>query len=189
MKPRAVQTLLRLYPARWRAQYGAEFAELLMQRPLRFAEVVNVVMNAGWQQLRMQEPWVLVAVPMLLRLAVYLGMLFATPASTPPGGKPTVWYIAIFFAVGFWTVCRSGHGGGAAAMKLSMLLTVPLFGAGLFLLWRSVAFLSRTGPYWMDADPVRIFMVVPVLQIPYAGLIGWCGGMAGHLARRIPTSR
>jgi hypothetical protein len=38
--------LIRCYPARWRARYGAEFAELLVERPLGPFDVADVLLGA-----------------------------------------------------------------------------------------------------------------------------------------------
>ena len=45
MRP-AVAFLLRLYPARWRARYGEEFAGLLEERPLGPFDVADVLLGA-----------------------------------------------------------------------------------------------------------------------------------------------
>ena len=49
MKRLLVAGLVRLYPSRWRAEYGEELAEVLLRRPLGFGCVLNVAANAGWQ--------------------------------------------------------------------------------------------------------------------------------------------
>jgi hypothetical protein len=41
-----INLLLRLYPARWRARYGDEFAELLEERPLGPFDVADVLLGA-----------------------------------------------------------------------------------------------------------------------------------------------
>lgn len=50
------QLLVRLYPARWRARYGDEFAALLEQRPLGPADVADVVQGAIDAHLRDRGP-------------------------------------------------------------------------------------------------------------------------------------
>jgi hypothetical protein len=52
MKGSVIQKLLRLYPAKWRNEYGAELQDLLEREPLRFTVVLNVVSSALRQQLR-----------------------------------------------------------------------------------------------------------------------------------------
>src|SRR5689334_880090 len=45
MRP-VIALLLRLYPARWRARYGDEFAAVLQERPLGPFDVADVVLGA-----------------------------------------------------------------------------------------------------------------------------------------------
>src|SRR3954451_1440112 len=45
MRP-LIALLLRLYPARWRARYGDEFAAVLEERPLGPFDVADVVLGA-----------------------------------------------------------------------------------------------------------------------------------------------
>ncbi len=52
MKRSIVQTLLLLYPAKWRNEYGAELEDLLLAEPLRFSAILNVMWNALRQQAR-----------------------------------------------------------------------------------------------------------------------------------------
>ena len=52
MKGSLIQKLLRLYPAKWRNEYGAELEDLLYREPLRFTVILNVVSSALRQQLR-----------------------------------------------------------------------------------------------------------------------------------------
>jgi Sec-independent protein secretion pathway component TatC len=46
MNRRIIPWLLRWYPAKWRAEYGSELADLIGQQPLRLATVCNVLWNA-----------------------------------------------------------------------------------------------------------------------------------------------
>jgi Sec-independent protein secretion pathway component TatC len=52
MKGSVIQKLLRLYPAKWRNEYGAELQELLYREPLRFSVILNIASSAVRQQLR-----------------------------------------------------------------------------------------------------------------------------------------
>ena len=52
MKGSVIRTLLRLYPAKWRNEYGAELQDLLHREPLRLTVVLNVASSALRQQLR-----------------------------------------------------------------------------------------------------------------------------------------
>lgn len=193
MKRRLVAGLIRLYPSRWRVEFGEELADVLMRRPLGAGGVVNVAASAVWQQLRLQEPWLLLGVPLLFLVVARWIVLLASAVYIATESRSGFGAIGLFFAVGFWTVWRSGAGGGRAVMKLSMLVTLPFFVVGLLVLVQYVRVVASLdgavsyrlyGPSTYNVDVVGRFMSAPVLQIPFAGLIGWCGGLAGRLARR-----
>ena len=46
MKPTSIDRLLRLYPARWRARYGDEYAALLETQPTTASVVLDVLAGA-----------------------------------------------------------------------------------------------------------------------------------------------
>jgi hypothetical protein len=195
MKARLAAMLIRLYPSRWRTEYGEELAELLMQRPLSPGAVLDVVCSAMWQQLRVQEPWLIVGAPLLVwALAFWIAVLSAPGCATHISGKPTWIGVVAFFSVGCWTVLRRGHGGGRAAIKLSMIVTLPFFVVGLLVLVNvvrvvfepaaSIEFRFGSSVGQGRGDVLTMLLVGPVLQIPYAGLIGWAGGLAGCVVRR-----
>ena len=46
--------LIRLYPARWRARYGDEFAAILEERPLGPFDVADILLGAFDAQLRLR---------------------------------------------------------------------------------------------------------------------------------------
>src|SRR5258708_32875938 len=52
MNAKAVRFLLRLYPVRFRARYGEEFAAFLQAQEFRWREAVNVVIAAVQQHLK-----------------------------------------------------------------------------------------------------------------------------------------
>lgn len=187
--------LIWLYPSRWRAEYGDELAEVLSHRSLRPGEVLNVVCNAMWQQLRMQEPWLIVGAPLLVWAFVFWIVILSAPLhATHIGEKPDWVGAVVFFGVGCWTVLRRGYGGGRAAMKLSMIVTLPFFLVGLLVLADAVrsvivpaggiGFRFGSSAGQQRGDVLTILLLGPVLQLPYAGLIGWVGGLAGRVVRR-----
>src|SRR5262249_37275757 len=70
MKPAIVRRLLRLYPGKWRNEYGAELEELLFAVPLGPSVICNVVWNALGQQIRDLHPTV-------RRITLAIGSLYA----------------------------------------------------------------------------------------------------------------
>ena len=195
MKARLAAGLIRLYPLRWRDEYGEELTEVLMLRPLSARGALNVICNAIWQQFRLQEPWLIVGAPLLVWALVFWIVVLSAPVyATHIGGKPTWVGVVIFFGIGCWTVIRRGHGGGRAAMKLSAIVTLPFFVVGLLVLAHAmrvvtepaagIGFRFGSSVAQGQGDVLTTLVAGPAMQIPYAGLIGWFGGLAGRVVRR-----
>jgi hypothetical protein len=171
---------------------------VLSRRPIGVRAVINIVANACWQQLRTQEPWVIIAVPLFVWSLVVWSILVVSGNPVRLRGNPpasAVLATCVFLGTGFWTRLRSGRGGGRAAMKVSIVATLPIFLVGLLLLSGAARaipgvngvfsfFLSPSMPRSQDTDLLITLLAGPVLQIPFAGLIGWIGGLAGRVARR-----
>lgn len=171
MKRRVVAGLVRLYPSRWRAEYGEELAEILLRRPLGFATVVNVVSGA----LRQHEPWLIVGVPLFVCVSVnwvmrLSGWQYRDPLSAFSVGGLLALVLLLFTGLGFWTVLRSGRGGACAAMSVLILLMAPAVVGGFL----GYTHNGRLGP-----------LSLCLVYLPFAGLLGWAGGLAGRLARRL----
>jgi hypothetical protein len=187
MKRLLVSALIRLYPARWRAEYGAEFQEVLLRRPLGLRELLNVSANALRQQLRLGEPWLLLGVPFTALsiggcLRIVEGMPFAARVHDRNFAGASI-ALAAFFAVGYWTMWRNGSRAGRAAIKFNLLAAAPILVFGLLSVLRVAGLqsLAATGRprYWS-----WLLFVGPVLQTPFSGLMGWLGGKAARLVRR-----
>ncbi len=188
MKRVLVAGLVRLYPSRWRDEYGEELADVLMRRPLGLGGVLNVAASAGWQQLRLQEPWLLMGVPLLILASWYWIVAFGGTSPLDLRSDAETWWTApaIFAAAGFWTRLRTGRGAGRAAIKVSVLATLPFFVVGLVWVAGFGQWLFGLTPFHQDQpvpDALVLLLIAPILQIPFAGLIGWLGGQVGRLAR------
>jgi hypothetical protein len=185
MKRRVVAALIRLYPARWRDEYGEELAGILMDRPLGAGAAANVIANAVRQQWRTQAPWLLIGAPLLLWMAAYVILALLTPEhSRELAGKPTVLGVGIFFGAGFLTVWRTGHGGGRAAMGLSLFLSLPLYLLGFLVMIRVLPAGAARPIVGTGREDLVMLAIAPILQLPYAGLLGWLGGgVATRVAR------
>jgi hypothetical protein len=146
---------------------------------------LNVLANAARQRWRAQEPWLLIGAPLLLWIVAYLVVAFVAPRhSKELAGKPTVVGVLIFFGAGFWTVWRKGQGGGRAAMKLSIVATLPVFLLGLLVMLHILPAGPARPIVGTGRDDLVMLFVAPILQIPYAGLLGWAGGgVAARLTR------
>lgn len=188
MKRLLVAALIRLYPARWRSEYGAEFTEVLLRRPIGVRELVNVVGSAIWQQCRGGEPWMLIGIPFLaLETFVVVSAMRGEPFAdlSRRGGWPAQFIqFALFFAVGFWTIMRRGRAAGRAGMKFNMIATCPFIAAGLLALSGALHITivnAKAQPeYW-----TAFLVLAPFAQLPYAGAVAWLGGRAARVARRL----
>jgi hypothetical protein len=188
MKRHWIAFLLRLYPSRWRSEYGAELAGLLAARPLTAREFWNVAAHAAWQQLRLQEPWLLMAVPatalsVIGCARVMAGMPFAAREHEQNFTGAAI-ALAVFFATGYWTMWRKGKGAGRAAIAFNLLATAPYLLLGL----ASVAGLAPIATvdrgasvnYWRG-----VLLTAPFFQVAVAGTAGWLGGLAARVVRRL----
>lgn len=198
LKPLIVAALVGLYPVRWKREYGDEFSDVLMRHPLNVAVVMDAIWNAVGQQLRSGEPWLIVGIPWLvLHIVIILwNILYPGPYAADSFNGMAV---LLPFGIGYWTVLRNpteGHG-GRAAMKNSLLITWPicaiamLYGLGIL----KIIVLGPGDPpttfhehgfaytlYDHKRRPIFWFplFALPILQLPFVGVIGWLGGLAAR---------
>jgi hypothetical protein len=187
MKRLLVSALIRLYPARWRAEYGAEFQEVLLRRPLGLRELLNVSANALRQQLRLGEPWLLLGVPFTALsiggcLRIVEGMPFAARVHDRNFAGASI-ALAAFFAVGYWTMWRNGSRAGRAAIKFNLLAAAPYFLLGVAAEARLIPITTvdagASEAYWRG-----VLLTAPFFQAFVSGGVGWLGGKAARLVRR-----
>jgi hypothetical protein len=57
MRTRTIALLLRLYPAKWRAEYGQELESILSARPVTWAVIADAIWSATVERARTAEPW------------------------------------------------------------------------------------------------------------------------------------
>ena len=188
MKHWIVRTLLKLYPAPWRREYGAELEDMLLARPLMVHIVGDVLRNGLWQRLRSAEP------AMLVGLGMMLMALVKQPLDTSP-------YLLVLFGCGLWTSLR--HGGdssksGRTAIKISIIAGIPVMISGA-LLWAGVLVtaipvakqlcwlrVSEPISFWQGLKSATCapaplgFLISPLLMLPQAWLWGTLGGRFGR---------
>jgi hypothetical protein len=144
MKKWIIETLLRLYPAAWRREYGPELIDVLLARPLTAGTVGDVFWNGLWQRGRLAEPSTLVGLAMLLLTVAGFVWNIAAP---PLNGhdkmvllqNPLAFdvYVLVLVGCGCWTHLRySGKlfQSGRAAVKVSVMAGIPVMLAGLLML-------------------------------------------------------
>jgi len=144
MKHFIVRTLLRLYPASWRREYGVELADLLLARTLTAGTFANVLRNGLWQRLRAAEPSTLVGFAMLLVMLNGFVWNIIAPPRFGSGSSLLLqyfWgsnlYVELLVGCGVWTYLRYGgklSRSGKAAMRITFLAGVPSMLAGVLML-------------------------------------------------------
>lgn len=149
------RTLIRIYPAGWRREYGAELAHVLAQRPLTLMALGDVLWNGVRQRIRDTEPAILMGLTAMLVVSagvianianltaargVFGGVLrdssMTLPTITVTAFETNLYAVALMLC-GYWTHLR--HGGrasasGMAAVRLGALAGVPVMLAGLLML-------------------------------------------------------
>lgn len=156
LKRLIVTTLVRLYPAAWRREYGPELTDMLLAQPLDARVIGDVLWNGLRQAVRTAAPstlcgvavmlailtgfiWNIVAPPLNRHLLTDLlrptSMTLPSVAVTPFGSDDL--YVLILVWCGCWTHLR--HGGklsrsGLAAMRLGFIAGIPVMIAGLLML-------------------------------------------------------
>jgi hypothetical protein len=184
-----IDLLLRLYPARWRARYGDEFAALLAERPLGPFDVADVLLGALDAHLHLRG------------LGSYSEHRKGYPMSLRLGGVAAVIGGAMWFAGLIWSLLDPADqdpGAVLAALGAAALL-VGLTGLSAFqarrhpvLVWAAFA-LPAVGGALMT---LGLFMLAVVGDQPVAGIYGWAlliigalGTIAGSLVFAVATYR
>src|SRR5215211_6912174 len=72
--PPMIATLIRLYPARWRARYGDEFSAVLEERPLGPFDVADVLLGALDAHLHLRGLGAALLGAMLMTLVALIGL-------------------------------------------------------------------------------------------------------------------
>ncbi len=211
LKAKIVAALVGLYPRRWKREYGTEFADVLIRRPLVPSAVLNIVWNALRQQLRLGEPWLIVGLPWLL-LSIYghvWNILYPAPYPAAYAADPVrplagrALAILLALGIGYWTVLRdptNGHG-GRAAMKFWLLIKSPA--CAIAILWGlGILRIITLGPgdlpttfhehgfaytFYAHLNRPTAWQFLfwnPIGDLPFDGVLGWLGGLAARAQAR-----
>jgi hypothetical protein len=196
LKYRILNVLLHLYPTAWRAEYGEEFADMLLRDPLSAGVIVNVVCNGLRQRIRAAEPSTLLGLPVMLLVLAGLvwdlasadrpPVLLADSSKTLPVVivKPfdSGPYALLLLVCGCWTYLRRPGGVsrcGIAGMRMTFLAGIPIMLAGVLMIFGlpEAAFLGvRRAP-----TPLTVFAAT-LFALPKAWI--W-GALGAYLGRRI----
>ena len=217
MKTTLVSWLLRLYPRAWRTEYGAELSSMLLARPLSAAIVIDVAASGVWQRLRAMETSTAAGIGLML---VTTGAIVWIAISPPAYGlseridllqRPmrSELHVLVLAALGFRTALRGTYSPGRAAIRASVIGSLPLVVAGVLMLSGVLRYVELSpGQPTVSLDgaivytfykgqqqmpgPAPLFMVLsPLLRLPGAWLWGAIGGRLGQTCagwRRRPVS-
>lgn len=210
MKTAIVSWLLYLYPKAWRAEYGDELRAMLLARPLTAAIVVDIARSAMWQRLRVVLPATWVGIGLMLVTIWAVGSMMVAPPPYVPSAlserielvqKPlqSEFYVLVLFAIGFWTAVAGKQSPARAAMRASMIASIPLALIGLLMLTgllphtelvpgQKIAMLSARGivyPFYkgiqqIPAPAPLTLLLSPLLRLPGAWMWGTIGGSLGR---------
>ena len=112
--------LLRLYPPRWRAEYGQEFAAVLETQPLGVSTVADILAGAARQQGRERGGWWA-----LLALGTTVSAANLLVPFGPRGGPMFGLAILLVSTVAAFRARMRGASGYGAAMKVFLLCWGP----------------------------------------------------------------
>ncbi len=124
MKNWIIATLLFVYPARWRREYGAELSDILLARPLSANILGDVFFSALRWRITATEPSTLLGLVMMLVVAIRLvqDKSIISPQSSNL-------YVLILIAGGVWTHLRYAgrlSRSGRAAVRIAFIAGIPV---------------------------------------------------------------
>lgn len=193
--------LVRLYPAAWRREYGAELIDILLTQPLGLRVVADVAWSGLRQRALTAEPsTILGAASMLIILGAFLLAGGDTTAVLRPSAMtfPTVTvrfldsdvYAFLLIGCGYRTYLRhrgTAKRSGVAAMKMSLIAGMPIM-AGALLMTAALLDLRAPGASVEPTSAWAMF-VAPLARLPGSWLWGMVGGQFGKwVARRQRTT-
>jgi hypothetical protein len=210
MKTMFVSLLMRLYPLAWRNEYGAELADMLRARPLTARVCTDVVISASWQRMRatLASTWVGIGL-MFAVIAAIASNIAVAPAyqqSMLPEHiellqKPmrSEVYVLVLLCLGFWTTLTGSRSPGRAAVRASIIASIPIALTGLLMMTgvlpytevlpgqvattvhdRGILYTFYKGIQQIPGPAPLPLLLSPLLRIPGAWLWGSIGGWVGR---------
>ena len=221
MKTTLVSWLLRVYPKSWRAEYGAELGEMLRARPLTARVCSDIVRSAVWQRVRATQAPTWVGVGLMFAV---IGAIASNIVASPQYQQSVLpehiellqkplrseFYVLVLFGLGLWSAVTSTRSPGRAAMRASLIASIPIALIGLLMLTgvldytevvpgqiattfhdRGILYTFYKGIQQIPGPAPLALLLSPLLRLPGAWLWGTIGGSLGRkLAnwRRRPLS-
>jgi hypothetical protein len=199
-----IAALLRLYPAAWRREYGAELTGILTERALSPRVIADVALHGLWQRARASEPSAILGLAAMLFIlsrfmvtGVSYGRTWTVLLGPSPRTFPPVMALASGFFVfllvvcGSWTHLRHGctaRRSGLAAMRMGFIAGIPITIAGALLMF-GVVELRFTESALPPPAPWAV-LIAPLARLPEFWIWGAFGGQLGKWIarpRRAPT--
>jgi hypothetical protein len=190
MKPWLVATLVRLFPARWRAEYGSELEQLLLTRPLTAHTILDVSCSGLRQRIRSADlvTWFGLGAMLVVIAAMSNGYTVLEPShmtfpavSVRPlhSDLYVVFLIASGCALQLHARTRLWRT-GVAAMKISVIASVPIIVAGVLL----VTGIAQPGPNAYSPAGWQV-AVAPISALGGSWIWGAVGGALGRAIARV----
>jgi len=182
---------------------------MLRVRPLSAAIVFDIARSAIWQRrVRMPATWVGIGL-MLVTIWAIVSTMVAPPPYVASAlseriellQKPlqSEFYVLVLVAIGFWTAVAGKQSPARAAMRASVIASIPLALIGLLMLTgllayaelvpgQKIAMLNARGilyPFYkgiqqIPASAPLTLLSSPLLRLPGAWLWGTVGGSLGR---------
>jgi hypothetical protein len=136
-----IKALLKLFPAKWRSEYGVELSFLVEREPLKPSIVWDLLRSGFVERVRMRPIWVTPA--LLLALWSLVGMGANTIRAMSPEIYNLFWRGFLLWEVGlgFWFRRRGSVMPGRATAYAVLLGWIPLLGIELL---RTLHFVNPT---------------------------------------------
>ncbi len=204
IKALVVRGTLRLYPARWRAEYGQELEGLLLLGRLTPRAIADVILSAIRERLRIEPAWKVCGSSVFALTVVGIFVNNTRPPSAEVFATYRCVLCFFVFMAGFLTAWRNPKASSAlAGVKTSLLGYVPeivtmcLWAIGTFhpLLTKvpgpygfsemRLALFSATAPDYAIRDaagPALLLAIIAELAVlgVWGLLIGGIGGQVGR---------
>lgn len=192
-----IAPLLRLYPARWRARYGDEFAAVLGERPLGPFDVADVLLGALDAHLHLRGLGAASqhakGFAMSLRIGGYAAVvggilwLAGIAAASFDDTDTAIWPWAVLIAGTVSILVALAGLSAFLARRYPRLIwaafAVPAIGAVLSILGLVATLLAMPGTLFASLTPWDAWFLGLVLLVAGSGLFGIAGLRAGGISR------
>ena len=189
-RERLVAALVAIYPAAWRAEYGAELMDLLLARPLDVRTIADVVWSGIFQRLRSIEPATVFGLVAMFAILVSLwGSGWDTLVEPTHITFPTMRirplksdsYVLFLVFAGCVVHLRQGVTpamAGVAAIRICLLGCLPVFVAGVLML---LGVIEANGS--VPVAPLAVILA-PLSHVGVSWIWGSAGGVVGRAIAR-----